>query len=354
MTADSPQAGTGDGRACQRCGEQLAPQAAFCRSCGAKYEAPPPPAEPVADAPTTELSAAETPTPGPVCAACGASLAPSSAFCRACGTPVGADAAQTQKLPAAPPPPLPPISPPPPPSPAPPPVAPPPPPPVAGGGRSKAPFAIGALVLVAGAAAAVAIVLTNGSSASDSTTTVERLATPAAEARPEEEPAGETVEAEEEPVEAEAEVSSSGFPEVSRPAMDEEISSLLRNYHEDIVDDEFQGAWALLSSRKRQQYLREYGYRKWTVDQGTLTPYLRPAGVQASVVSLEGDGVARVEVTGMGWDKPGAPCSEWSGLTWVKFEHGEWTYDPGYSTTSVRRATWQPRSTRLLGGECAE
>jgi hypothetical protein len=211
---------------------------------------------------------------------------------------------------------------------------------------------IGVLVLLIGAGAAIAIVVSKSSSSSNTTTAAEEVGVPSSEAGYEEEPGGEI--AEEEPVEAEREATSSGFPDVSRPQMDEEATSLLLSYHEDVVEEDFQSAWALLSSRKRKQYLGEYGYRKWSVDQATLTPYLRPYGLEANVVSLEGNGVARVDVTGMGWNKPGAPCSEWSGLTWVKYERGEWTYDPGYSTTAARRATWQPRSTRLLGGDCAE
>jgi hypothetical protein len=201
---------------------------------------------------------------------------------------------------------------------------------------------------------AIAVVLSKSSSASNPTTTVERVGVGTPEAGPEEEPAGEVVETEEEPVEAEGDLTSSGFPEISRAQMNEEIGSLLQDYHEDVVEEDFQGAWALLSPRKRRQYLAEYGYHKWTVAQASLVPYLQPYGLEADVVSLEGEGVARVDVTGMGWRKPGAPCSEWSGLTWVKYENGEWTYDPGYSTTAARRATWRPRSASLLGGDCAE
>jgi hypothetical protein len=212
---------------------------------------------------------------------------------------------------------------------------------------------IGALVLLLGAGVAVAIVVSKNSNASNPTT-VEQVGLPGSEASYEEESGGEMVEAEEEPVEAEEEVSSSGFPEVSRSQINEEITSLLQSYHEDVVVEDFEGAWAILSPRKRQQYLREYGYHKWAAAQASLSPYLDPYGLEANVVSLEGEGVARVDVTGMGWSEPGAPCSEWSGLTWAKYEGDEWAYDPGYSTTSARRATWRPRSVRLLGGDCAE
>jgi hypothetical protein len=205
-----------------------------------------------------------------------------------------------------------------------------------------------------GAGVAVAIVASKSSDANSSTTTVDQAGIPAPEASFEEEPGGEIVESEEESVETEEEVNLSGFPEVSRAQMNEEITSLLQGYHEDVVEKDFQGAWAMLSPRKREQYLEEYGYQKWAVAQASLSPYLQPYELEANVVSLESEGVARVDVTGMGWSKPGAPCSEWAGLTWAKYEGGEWTYDPGYSTTSTRRATWRPRSAQLLGGDCAE
>jgi hypothetical protein len=369
-------------RSCQQCGEPLASKAAFCRSCGAKYEPPAPP-EPDVDEEKTEAQDAEptaTMPAKPNCTKCGATLAPSSAFCRACGTPVPAEGAPTQKL-STPgsadseatqklsPPPTPPSSPPSgrtPPQPSPPPVSsqpasPPPTPPVvpaplagSGASRSKTPFLIGALVLLVGAGVAVAIVASRSSNASHPTALFERAGSEAAN---EEEPGGEIVGTEEEALEeepVEGEVSAAGFPEVPRSQMNEEITSLLQGYHEDVVEEDFQGAWELLSPRKRRQYLREYGYHKWASAQASLSPYLDPYGLEAEVVSLESEGVARIDVTGMNWSKSGAPCSEWSGLTWVKYEGGEWTYDPGYSTTSARRATWRSRSARLLGGDCAE
>jgi hypothetical protein len=276
----------------------------------------------------------------PSCGNCGATLAPRSAFCRACGSPIEAEVAPAQKL-----------------DPAPAPLSPPPSPPAAagpvpvaavGGSWSRTPFVVGALVLLLSAGVAVAVVLSNNSNASDPTTTAEQSAAPGPEASYEAEPAGEMAETDEE------EVTSSGFPDVPRAQMDGEITTLLQGYHEDVVEEDFQGAWAMLSPRKRKQYLAEYGYHKWAAAQASLSPYLQPYGLEASVVSLEDERVARVDVTGMGWSKAGAPCSEWSGLTWVRYEGDEWAYDPGYSTTSARRATWQPRSARLLGGHCAE
>jgi hypothetical protein len=134
--------------------------------------------------------------------------------------------------------------------------------------------------------------------------------------------------------------------------MVEEIQSLLIDYHEDVVDGSFQSAWALLSPRKRQQYLEEGGYQKWMAAQASLSPYLSPAGLTVRLDALEGEGVARAMVTRMGWSKPGSSCDEWSGLTWVRYDGEEWTYDPGYSTTPARRQTWQSRFHQLLGADC--
>jgi hypothetical protein len=143
-----------------------------------------------------------------------------------------------------------------------------------------------------------------------------------------------------------------GFPAVSRAEMAQEIQSLLLAYHEDVIEDRVHDAWILLSARKRAQNLSESGYAKWAQAQASLAPYLTPAGIAVHVDALESDGVARVLVTGMKWSAPGSPCSEWSGLTWVKYEGGNWTYDPGYSTTAERERIWKPRRPELLGATC--
>lgn len=165
-----------------------------------------------------------------------------------------------------------------------------------------------------------------------------------------------TVPAESEGVASSGEASSSGqeglHPSQSRAQMASEAQALLLEYHEDVLRGDLQAAWGLLSSRKRQQDLREDGYAKWAKSQATLASYLIPAGLSVRVDDLEGEGVARVLLTGMRWTDPDASCSEWSGLTWVKFEGGRWTYDPGYSTTPERERAWKPRYDELLGAAC--
>lgn len=361
MSGGEPQSDAG-ARACQECGEQLAPQAAFCRSCGAKYATPEPGPE-------------QKPETTPVCTKCGATLSSGASFCRACGAPVDGERPSAVKPPVTSPPPAPRATP--------PPKAPA--KAVKRPSRNRIPIAIGIVLFLIGAGVAVAL-FTQGASSTETITVAEPFAeseptsefdeaeeteasndasveaeqsaeaeeAQAAEEELEDQERVEAEGAEEEAAEAEGEaITSDGVPAVSRSQMNEEVGALLESYHEDVVDEDFQGAWAMLSPRKRRQYTREYGYRKWASAQASLSPYLHPAGLTAEVVALEGEGVARVEVNGMKWDQPGAPCSEWSGLTWVKYEGDEWTYDPGYSTTAARTAAWKAKSSHLLGGDCS-
>lgn len=143
------------------------------------------------------------------------------------------------------------------------------------------------------------------------------------------------------------------LPGVSTEQMQSEIQQMLLTWHEDVVAGNYHSAWELLSQRKQQQDEREYGYATWVKNQSTLRPYLHPSGLSVTVEQTEPiTGVAQVDVTGMGWDKPGAPCHEWSGITWVKYEDGSWKYDPGYSTTPQREREFKPRYSELLGGRC--
>lgn len=254
---------------------------------------------------------------------------PGAAFCRNCGAQVGetqpagsaSEAKATVVRQAAPGP-----------------QSPPPQPQSQRDGSWRTSILVAAAILLVGAGAAGAIILARGGRG-DSATTVART-----------EPLSTT--SGQEATEEEAAVDANGLPAVGRGEMAREIQALLLNYHEDVVARDFRSAWALLSLRKRQQNLEEYGYRKWMKAQASLSGYLSPAGLQVRIDGFEGDGVVRVDVSGMGWSDPGSRCSEWSGLTWVRYEEGSWTYDPGYSTTPARRRTWQPRSAELLGANC--
>lgn len=152
--------------------------------------------------------------------------------------------------------------------------------------------------------------------------------------------------------EEEASVDSRGFPQESRRQMTRQIRNVILGYHQALVDGEFQRAWELLSSRKRRQALSEQSYAKWRQAQGSLSPYLEPHGAQVRIVELENEGVALIDVSGMGWYAPGSSCSEWGGLTWAKYEGGAWHYDPGYSTTPKREHEWKDRYNQLMGTTC--
>lgn len=143
------------------------------------------------------------------------------------------------------------------------------------------------------------------------------------------------------------------LPGVSAQQMQSEIQQMLLEWHEDVVQGNYHAAWELLSRRKQAQDSSEYGYSTWAKNQATLRPYLNPSGIRVAVERTEpSSGVAQVDVTGMTWDKPDAPCTEWSGITWVKYENGGWKYDPGYTTTPQREREWKSRFSELLGGQC--
>ena len=110
----------------------------------------------------------------------------------------------------------------------------------------------------------------------------------------------------------------------------------------------------LTSERYRAKKVRELGsYEAWAEGQVDLGNHLDPSDVGASIRDLDRrNGVATVDVSGMGWSKPGSSCSTWSGVTWARYENGHWRYEPGYSMSPQRRAEWFPRRTALLGWGC--
>ena len=267
------------------------------------------------------------------CPSCGRPLPAGAAFCRKCGASVAA----AEPAPVPPPPSIP--EPAPTPAPAPPPTAAPPP-----KRRGRAALIAVAAVLLVAAGAAAAIVLTGGDGDSGqpaASPATDAATVPAGSAAPSQ--SGEASPAE----------STESAPAESEAEMAAAIQSLLLAYHEDVVAGRMHDAWLLLSPRKQAQSLREGGYAKWAHAQASLAPYLSPAGVTVRIDGQEEGGeVVRVLVTGMGWSAPGASCSEWSGLTWARYEGSRWTYDPGYSTTPTRKREWEPRYGELLGASC--
>lgn len=223
-------------------------------------------------------------------------------------------------------------------------------PPPAGGSSRNGPWLVAAAVVLglAVAGSAATVVLTRDGDGGPTTQTVVTIDQSSSAGSP-----AETVEAEEDPRPTRPASSVDGAL-VADEQQRQQIEQMLYEHHQAIVEGDYQGAWDLLSGRKQQQNLREDGYAAWETAQSSLRPYLDPSGIHTSIQALDpASGIARVMVTGMSWSDPDAPCSEWSGITWVKHEGGRWRYDPGYSTTPERRRLWSPRYPELLGGQCA-
>jgi hypothetical protein len=138
-----------------------------------------------------------------------------------------------------------------------------------------------------------------------------------------------------------------GYPAEANAAMDAEIRSMLYEWHTDIGAGRESEAWNLLTNRKRAQIRAEDGQSAWWKAQSDFGSKLAVSGLDVDIDVLEGDGVVRVMVSGMVWNG----C-EWKGLTWVRYEGGQWHYDPGYSVTPEREREWKPRVGELLGSSC--
>jgi ribosomal protein L40E len=317
------------GATCTSCGSELAPGAKFCRSCG---------------------QATSEPAAAGACATCGHVNPPDSSFCRSCGVKLsersGArlDESPTirQPVPSAP---AAPQAGRPAPAAAPPPAFPPPAasPPSSGNGNTT--LLIVGIVLVLVAVGVGGVMLVRGGGSHHPTvagvtheTTTTTITEPTSAATQPKATEG-----------ASTENSSDPYSEVSA------IESVLRQFHEDVLDNNFHGAWELTSPRYRRQKENEPGgYAAWAKNQKTLQRYLDPRGLRASIYSWEEKPqIATVRVTGMRWSEPGSSCSYFQGITWMHHEGSTWYYEPGYSISPQRRAQWEARKPALLGWGCA-
>jgi hypothetical protein len=158
----------------------------------------------------------------------------------------------------------------------------------------------------------------------------------------------------EEPVEEPEPVDTNGvLPDVDESTMEDDITDMLADWHEAVVDGDFFTAWDLLTERKRRQKERDEGYSAWRTAQASLGNYLVPYGLSASIIATDkSTGVVTVKVRGMGWTNPSSSCTKWDGITWVRYEDDGWHYDPGYSTTPQRERKWKSRYDELLGAGC--
>jgi ribosomal protein L40E len=319
---------------CSDCGAQLAPGAKFCRSCGRS---------------TTGGSGPEV-----MCATCGHLNPPDSSFCRSCGVALPEGGVTRQSGPPTVPQPHPsapaphandPASA----APAPHTFPPPAPPPNPGSGNTTLLILAIVLVLVAVGVGGVLLVRSGDSHRptvaavnEQTTTTITEPTT--STAQPE---ATEGTSTTSSPSGASA--SADPYSEVST------IETVLREFHEDVLSNNFHGAWELTSLRYRRQKENEPGgYPAWEKNQQTLQRYLDPSGLKVSIYSWEEKPqIATVRVTGMRWSEPGSSCSHFQGITWMHHEGDTWYYEPGYSVSPQRRAQWEGRKPALLGWGCA-
>jgi hypothetical protein len=146
----------------------------------------------------------------------------------------------------------------------------------------------------------------------------------------------------------------SPLPDVDEETMRSDIRDVLLAHHQDLVNGDFRGAWELTTERYRAKKLRDPkvgSFEAWAYGQRFLARYLDPSGIQVAIRQLDRRaGIATLDVTGMGWSGP--KCSRFEGVTWAKYEDGNWRYDPGYSISDQRRAEWRSRYSELLGTAC--
>jgi ribosomal protein L40E len=304
---------------CPTCGAEAQEGARSCRSCG------------------TPVDEREDHS----CAVCGHVNPPDSSFCRACGRPLAAaqagppagDPTLVQQAPQWPPPPP--------------------------GPRTSAGVVVAIFVgvlLVAGGGVAAAVLLTRGHphhpairfAATNPTTTTVTETTASQPTTTEAATAGASATSTSSTTSTESSATANPYSEVPQ------IETVLREFHEDVLSTNLQGAWELTSFRYRKEKEAEAsGYATWVTNQKTLQGHLDPSGLKVSIYSWESQQqVATVRVTGMRWNEAGSPCTHWQGITWMRHEGTHWYYEPGYSVSPQRTAQWAGHKSALLGWGC--
>jgi hypothetical protein len=133
------------------------------------------------------------------------------------------------------------------------------------------------------------------------------------------------------------------------------ITNVLREFHQDVLDNNLNSAWELTSERYRKQKEEEPGgFETWASNQRSLQHHLDPSGLRVSIYHWEATPqIATIRVTGMRWHASKSPCTHFQGITWMHRENGSWYYEPGYSISSQRRSRWEAHKPALLGWGCA-
>jgi hypothetical protein len=140
------------------------------------------------------------------------------------------------------------------------------------------------------------------------------------------------------------------LPPISRDEMTRQIRAMFRDYHGSLRDGRLDHAFSLMSERKQRDVRDGDGLGAWKRFGASFGQQIEPSRLQVRIVETDAQaGIAGVRVSAMPYDNPASPCKTWSGVTWAKYEHGGFHYDPGYTTTRERRITWEPLRLQTLG-----
>lgn len=163
------------------------------------------------------------------------------------------------------------------------------------------------------------------------------------------------------------------FPNELNSTIVADITQLIRSFHTNLKDGNLETAWSQLSERKRSQIENDVywdgptaqsnygepqfpdGYSSWVPDQVDLGASIDPSGAKVKLIqpSYPDDGVMSIRVSNMPYFGT-KDCDTWKGVTWVRYERGRWTYEPGYKVTRARDNYWgqSSRSGQALGNNC--
>ena len=127
------------------------------------------------------------------------------------------------------------------------------------------------------------------------------------------------------------------LPAESDSQMVSEIKTVIDAHHQAVASGDYSSAFSYLSSRKQESPVHDSPSCKDASCWGATMEGRLRSGLNTPVDSQvqirkkfpkQGD----VEI----WvSLPDYQCpnNAWEGITWVRYENGEWKYDPGYSTT---------------------
>ncbi|MEA2466909.1 MAG: hypothetical protein QOJ57_1035 [Thermoleophilaceae bacterium] len=143
------------------------------------------------------------------------------------------------------------------------------------------------------------------------------------------------------------------LPDESRAQMTTEITDLLRRFYQVQIDRNYGKLRTLTTKRYQREKIDSVGFTKWVENQQTGAMWFKDAqNIDVSIKATDpADGTVTVSATGMGYTQQTSDCTLWEGITWVRWEHGQWLYDPSVTATAARKAKWAG-SDAVIGSGC--